>query len=183
MSSNYLIPRQGRAWPLLGQRRQLTWTNRITRPRADSWPVFIIETGNPESFAQLRTDARWWLESSDGQVRMMILIKVNKTDHTIQILKYIPIPHPTTYSLRSQPAVMLSYAANVFQDVTDEPSTTSYHSTRPLRLSYQNMVTVTVDINHSFIGARRPVNLEFYRLLVAPPNSLRRVISTWATRA
>lgn len=121
-----------------------SWTNRITRPRADSWPVFMIEAGNSESLAHLIRDAKWWLESSDGQVRMVILIKVNKTDHTIQILKYIPIPHPATYSLRSQPTVMPSLDADVLVNI----------STIPPQVQ----------------GG--PLTLEFDRLFDRPPNSL-----------
>ena len=52
---------------------------------------------------------------------MVILIKVNKTEHTIQILKYITIPHPTTYSLRSQPTVMPSFAADVLVNFSTIP--------------------------------------------------------------
>lgn len=79
--------------------------------------MFVIGAGDSESLAHLIRDAKWWLESSDGQARIVILIKVNKTDHTIQILKYIPIPHPTTtYSLSSQSVVLLSLVADILID-------------------------------------------------------------------
>jgi hypothetical protein len=41
-----------------------------------SWPSVVIEVGYSESLRELREDAAWWLEHSDRQTRMAIIIKI-----------------------------------------------------------------------------------------------------------
>lgn len=99
-----------------------SFTNLTTRLQNDSWPVFVIEAGKSESLAHLKADAKWWLENSECKALMVSLIKVNKAQSTIQILKYIPIPNPARYSFRSQPMVLPSLAADILIDISVIPS-------------------------------------------------------------
>lgn len=53
---------------------------------------------------------------------MVILIKVNKMQSTIQILKYIPIPNPARYSFRNQPMVLPFLAVDFLIDISVIPA-------------------------------------------------------------
>lgn len=97
-----------------------SFTNRITRQK-DPLPVFLFEAGNSESVACLKADAKWCLKKSEGKVLMVILIKVNKRQSTIQILKYIPIPNSTRYNFCDQPVVLSSLTAEILNDISVVP--------------------------------------------------------------
>ncbi|CAG8343840.1 unnamed protein product [Penicillium nalgiovense] len=74
-----------------------------------SWPTVVIETGVSESRPKLVEDARWWFGSSDGQVRIVILISI--TNHAVHIERWQlappSAPNPLTRSyidtLRNDP--------------------------------------------------------------------------------
>jgi hypothetical protein len=52
------------------------------------WPTIVIESGLSESLQRLRSDARWWLENSRGDVKIVVLISVKPADKTLQIEKW-----------------------------------------------------------------------------------------------
>ncbi|PGH31404.1 hypothetical protein GX50_05822 [[Emmonsia] crescens] len=45
--------------------------------RSDVWPTVVVEVGNSESQRQLDSDAKWWLEDSNGDVQLVITMSVN----------------------------------------------------------------------------------------------------------
>lgn len=63
-----------------------------------SWPTVVIETGVSESLPKLVEDARWWFGSSEGQVRIVILISVTNRAVHIEKWQLAPpdAPHPLT---------------------------------------------------------------------------------------
>lgn len=81
-----------------------------------------MQAGNSESLARLKANAKWWLGNSEGKILMVILIKINKMQSTIQILKYIPIPNPSRYSFRNQPMVLPFLAVDFLIDISVIPA-------------------------------------------------------------
>jgi hypothetical protein len=55
----------------------------------------VIEAGVSESLQRLRCDAQWWISHSSGQVRIILLIKVNKARKHVMIEKWVPRQLPT----------------------------------------------------------------------------------------
>lgn len=49
---------------------------RLPRARTDEWPSVVVEGGFSESPSKLMSDARFWLEQSNGDVQMVITIKI-----------------------------------------------------------------------------------------------------------
>ena len=57
----------------------------ILRPGRDSWPSIVIEAGVSEGLMRLRTDARWWLTNSDGDVKIVVLLCFYRNTRTILV--------------------------------------------------------------------------------------------------
>ncbi|KAJ6110453.1 hypothetical protein N7486_002688 [Penicillium sp. IBT 16267x] len=57
------------------------WKPYINPP---AWPSVVMEVGVSESFNKLKADAAWWLENSRGQVRLVILISIDRTSPKIR---------------------------------------------------------------------------------------------------
>ncbi|GAB1211650.1 hypothetical protein ATERTT37_000774 [Aspergillus terreus] len=62
-------------------------TNSQLRPQV-GWPYFVIEAGVSESMPRLRADAAWWFSNSNGDVRLVLLIKVDTQCRVVTIEKY-----------------------------------------------------------------------------------------------
>ncbi|KAK2794130.1 hypothetical protein FQN52_009212 [Onygenales sp. PD_12] len=52
--------------------------------RTDKWPTLVVETGKSEGHKALDRDARWWVQASAGEVRVVITIKVSRTIITVR---------------------------------------------------------------------------------------------------
>lgn len=81
--------------------------SRKPRPGEQSdWPTLVIETGFTESLRRLREDARWWFHNSLGQVRIVLIICINRRQHKAIIEKWhlAPpcTPNPLTRSILDQ---------------------------------------------------------------------------------
>ena len=72
------------------------WKNLRVRSNTGDWPSLIIEAGMSESLPRLRSDARWWLEHSAGNVRIVLLVWIQPTIRTVQIEKWVTGPMPPT---------------------------------------------------------------------------------------
>lgn len=57
---------------------------RLPRGRSRKWPSLVVETGFTETHGKLAADADWWLRQSNGDVKVVITIKVSKTKVTIR---------------------------------------------------------------------------------------------------
>lgn len=102
-----------------------TYRNRALRPNNDKdWPHLVIEAGDSESLPRLQADAKWWIENSEGQVRIVLILKIDTKKRTIRILKYISVqpPSPPRYSLRQYPVSVPSLSADIFMDHSVSPA-------------------------------------------------------------
>ncbi|KAL1960578.1 hypothetical protein VTO42DRAFT_7157 [Malbranchea cinnamomea] len=52
--------------------------------RSGKWPTLVVETGYTESHRRLDNDARWWIQKSNGRVKVVITVKVSRTKVTIK---------------------------------------------------------------------------------------------------
>jgi len=56
-----------------------------TRPLSTDWPTLVVEHGVSQSLKGLRGDASWWLTSSNGQVKIVLLFSISEKNRKIQI--------------------------------------------------------------------------------------------------
>jgi hypothetical protein len=53
-----------------------------------AWPTLVFEVGVSESLRGLRFDVRWWLWESRGDVKIVILVHVNRERKRVHIEKW-----------------------------------------------------------------------------------------------
>ncbi|GLB09328.1 hypothetical protein AtubIFM57258_005246 [Aspergillus tubingensis] len=69
-----------------------SWSHPLVEPRNKDWPRIVIESAVAESMPRLRQGASWWINNSNGQVQIVILISVHKDSKRIVFEKYFPKP-------------------------------------------------------------------------------------------
>jgi hypothetical protein len=83
-----------------------------SRTNEDDWPTIVFESelsesGLSESLRRLRSDARWWLNNSQGDVKIVILISVKPAQRKIDFEKweFSPVPgrRPSTRAFPNNP--------------------------------------------------------------------------------
>ncbi|KKZ68648.1 hypothetical protein EMCG_05734 [[Emmonsia] crescens] len=52
------------------------WPRSLPATRSAKWPSLVLEVGYSESASKLRNDASWWLTESQGDVRVVITLKI-----------------------------------------------------------------------------------------------------------
>ncbi|PWW72251.1 hypothetical protein C7212DRAFT_337561, partial [Tuber magnatum] len=69
------------------------------RPLETDWPTVVSECGVSESLQRLRTDSNWWLANSAHDIKIVLLISVNKPQRKIHLEQWedrtIPNPYIT----------------------------------------------------------------------------------------
>ena len=81
----------------------------IPNTRRGSWPTLVVEAGLSETLPRLRVEADWWLGNSDGQVKIVVLLEINKTRKEIRIEQWeIQPPEPTTGRNLAQVATLMN---------------------------------------------------------------------------
>lgn len=61
----------------------------------NGWPTLVIETGVSESLPRLRQDAIWWFNNSGGDVRIVIILCVRKSQKKLLVEKWQLAPPGT----------------------------------------------------------------------------------------
>ena len=62
----------------------------------------VTETGVSESLPKLRNDANWWFNHSNGAVRIVLVISVNKAQKGLIVEKWQLLPSPITRAALGQ---------------------------------------------------------------------------------
>ncbi|KAI9163568.1 hypothetical protein HJFPF1_05185 [Paramyrothecium foliicola] len=52
------------------------------------WPTLVIESGCSQPLLALQRDMRWWFSASNYQVKIVLLVKLNRTDNSISIERW-----------------------------------------------------------------------------------------------
>jgi len=114
------------------------WRPLAARPNGTDWPTLVFEVGVSETLRKLRNDARWWLANSQGRVKIVLLIKVNRAARTIHVEKWECRPVTLTTTTRSNrpPAQVPAQIQTIDGVVTGSPPAT----TPPLVLHFQDLL-------------------------------------------
>ncbi|KAK9251424.1 hypothetical protein V1507DRAFT_482415 [Lipomyces tetrasporus] len=85
---------------------------------ADRYPSFIVEVGVSQSLLQLRQDARLWLQRTNGDTKVVLLIFLNIAAGTLTFERWQHATSPPPRSTRSR---SLYVAEKVQVQVTGDP--------------------------------------------------------------
>ncbi|RPA91463.1 hypothetical protein L873DRAFT_308482 [Choiromyces venosus 120613-1] len=68
----------------------------LSRPHRTDFPTVVIECGVSESYNRLVNDSRWWLENSQGHVKVVLLLKVSVAMTRIRLGQWemVTTPNP-----------------------------------------------------------------------------------------
>ncbi|GIK02121.1 hypothetical protein Aspvir_006164 [Aspergillus viridinutans] len=79
------------------------YKNLNVRSQVASWPLWVVEGGMSESLERLRGDASWWINHSNGDVQLAILVWICPSRRTIKVETWVserrppsPAPGPRT---------------------------------------------------------------------------------------
>ncbi|KAL4895672.1 hypothetical protein BDV59DRAFT_172930 [Aspergillus ambiguus] len=84
-------------------------SRRVTQGQTRGWPTLVVEVGVSDSMPKLRSNAKFWLNNSNGQTRFIILISVKRARVTFEKWMLMPpnapnpAPHAYIDTLRSRP--------------------------------------------------------------------------------
>ncbi|PWW77762.1 hypothetical protein C7212DRAFT_292732 [Tuber magnatum] len=104
------------------------------------WPTVVYECGVSESLRRLRIDSSWWLANSSHDVKIVLLISVNKPQQRIHLEQWEDRTIPNPYITRNNPNPLI---------------------TRPMKINEINIYGNTVT------GA--PLRLDFRKVFLRPP--------------
>ncbi|KAG0123935.1 hypothetical protein HOY82DRAFT_494705 [Tuber indicum] len=110
------------------------------RPYTTQWPTVVIESGVSEGLSQLQTDACWWLRSSSGAVKIVLIFSIIEADKKIHIEKWEMVCVRNELATRGSPDEIVMRAAR----------------------------TAEVDILHP-VSATGSLTLEFSKVFVRQP--------------
>jgi hypothetical protein len=143
------------------------WRPLAARPNKQDWPTLVFEVGVSETLRKLRNDAQWWLANSQGRVRIVLLIKINREARTIHIEKWECRPAAHAYANRPPaqvPTKIQTVDIDAHSVVTGNPPAT----TPPLVLHFQNLLL------------RQPVPPQEQDVRYTAQNLQRLAIGIWA---
>ncbi|QSS62110.1 hypothetical protein I7I51_04287 [Histoplasma capsulatum] len=95
--------------------------------RSDEWPSLVLEVGYSESASKLKKDASWWLTESQGEVRVVITLKVFR-NHRV---------HLEMWQFRdgaARPRPVLT------QEATVTKSASGYSASAPMVIRFQDLL-------------------------------------------
>ncbi|KAJ5120899.1 uncharacterized protein N7515_010287 [Penicillium bovifimosum] len=124
----------------------------------DDWPSLVIETGLSESEAQLRNDAHWWFSNSGYQVKLVLLIHIQRSPQRRVVLKL--------YSLRPTTArITRGLQVEVGRTLLDDPASSQAVPPTQLRphLAAREIVVTSSNVENA------PLELEFESVMRRPP--------------
>lgn len=79
-------------WPAGGrygkQPDECLWPPARRGGQTITWPTLVFETGVSESLSRRRRDAAWWFANSEGQVRIVLVMTVQKSHQKLLIEKW-----------------------------------------------------------------------------------------------
>lgn len=123
------------------------------------WPSMVIETGVSESLPRLRNDANWWFNYSNGLVRIVLVISVNKVLKELIIEKWQLLPP-------FSPNPITRAALNQIRQQLPAPMPPRVHQPAATQRSYDAQV-IKITANN-ITGA--PLVLPFLALFDRPPS-------------
>ena len=136
---------------LVPRTRMPTWSTQ-------GWPTMVIEAGVSESLPKLRNDANWWFNHSNGAVRIVLVISVNKARKEPIVEKWQLLPP-------FSPNPITSAALDQIRQELPAPMPPRLHQPAATQQSYDAQV-IKITANN-ITGA--PLVLPFLALFDRPP--------------
>ncbi|KLJ12236.1 hypothetical protein EMPG_12693 [Blastomyces silverae] len=104
--------------------------------RANRWPSMVVEIADSEGQSQIEADARWWLENSDGDVKIALTISIQRTaTRGIGIRRWEAIDRPTRTNPHRRVAELMQ-EVNIVRQGDRSIATTG----APLRLPFDRVM-------------------------------------------
>jgi len=89
-----------------GKEPDASFEPKLIRPNKNDWPTLTVECGVSQSLKKLRRDTGWWLDNSNQEVKIVILIKVyGSRKIRIEEWQWGPITHRVTRNTPNPPDV------------------------------------------------------------------------------
>ncbi|EEH05101.1 conserved hypothetical protein [Histoplasma capsulatum G186AR] len=102
--------------------------------RATQWPSMVVEVADSESQNQVDADAHWWLENSNGDVKIAITISIRRARITIR--RWETIDRPT----RANPYRTVTKLMQEVNIVRQPNGSITTMGTAPLRLPFEKVM-------------------------------------------
>ncbi|PWW77935.1 hypothetical protein C7212DRAFT_276728 [Tuber magnatum] len=102
------------------------------RPLETNWPTVVFECGVSESLPRLITDSNWWLANSAHDVKIVLLISVNKPQRKIHLEQWEDLTVPNPHITRNNPNPPRTWPTKVNEINIDGGTITG----TPLRLPF-----------------------------------------------
>jgi len=100
-----------------------SFTNPLIRQNEADWPTIIFESGVSERLSRPRVDADLWLRHSGGDVKIVILISINRTLKTLLLEKWCMAP-PAATGPRTRAVTRNPMVPTRMQQITVTPNPT-----------------------------------------------------------
>lgn len=120
------------------------------QPRG-SWPTLVIESGVSQSLPDLRNTIRWWFSASGHAVKIVLLVKLNRSSEEIIIEKWTEGPaNPRIGATSTRPELSLtpSLRQSIHIDMTPEAKQAA--SGDPIRSDLSSYIVTTGDLRLEF---------------------------------
>ncbi|OJD14127.1 hypothetical protein AJ78_05502 [Emergomyces pasteurianus Ep9510] len=105
--------------------------------RSTRWPSVVVETASSEGQHQVDADARWWLENSDGDVKVAITISIKRIGtRVITIRRWEGTDRPT----RANPHREVAELMQEIKIVRQPDGSRNRMGTAPLRLPFEKVM-------------------------------------------
>ncbi len=96
-----------------------------------AWPTLVIEAGESESLTELHNDMRWWFSTSQHQVKIILLAKLDRSQQAILLQRWEEeASAPRQGATTTRRAAALEPVLRQDIRITRNPSPVSYHVTR-----------------------------------------------------
>jgi len=109
------------------------------RPYADDWPSLVIECGVSESKRRLRADASWWLQNSQEEVKIVLVVKVSEGDRKIKLEQWEMDTEPNPQATQDRPNGSRTSLTRTQKITIVSPLGSGAVATAPLSLNFNKI--------------------------------------------
>lgn len=130
----------------------------LPKCRGRHWPTFVIETGYSQNSRSLHYVGNWWLSTSNGEVRTVLLISVNRKSKQVTFEKWLPggTPHMDYRTVVSQ-----EFGTNRVRFSNNQPLVIPFQDIFLRPMQGRKETNVTFDMNDLEDIARRVWMVQF----------------------
>jgi hypothetical protein len=131
-------------FPTVKKEADSAYTNPSIRRNETDWPTLVVECGVSESLSRLRIDARSWFAHSNGDVKIVIVISIDRANKGLLIENWSMTPagpRPTTRAINPNTLIpTMVQQIIVTQNPVVPPAPATYTVVgAPLILGFQNL--------------------------------------------